>query len=154
MFRVGDGDTGAVCGVCSGLAVKTPERRHWHRIGVFIVEFGHGWCIVVHFGQVNAGWVLAILMTRFLLTNDIFDWFIYFVVIFCRIRLLFTVNITNFNNYLIYIMKSQVFMVLCSVLKYPLVLSPRFVATGWFLYRVGFQLVGVFEQILVLQVLF
>ena len=59
----------------------------------------------VDFGQVNAGWVLVILMTIFLLTNDIFDLFIYFVVIFCSIRLIFTINITNFKNYLIYIMK-------------------------------------------------
>ena len=28
---------------------------------------------VVNFGQVNAGWVLVILMIRFLLTNNIFD---------------------------------------------------------------------------------
>ena len=28
---------------------------------------------VVDFGQVNVGWVLVILMTKFLLTNDIFD---------------------------------------------------------------------------------
>ena len=42
---------------------------------------------VTDFGQVNACWVLVISMTRFLLTNDIFDCFIYFVVIFCSIRL-------------------------------------------------------------------
>ena len=46
---------------------------------------------VVDFGEVNAGWVLVILMTRFLLTNNIFDQFIYFVVIFFGIRLCFTV---------------------------------------------------------------
>ena len=48
---------------------------------------------VVELGQVIAGWVLVILMTRFLLTNDFFNWFIYFVIIFCNIRLFFTVNI-------------------------------------------------------------
>ena len=37
---------------------------------------------VVDFKQVYAGWVLVILMTGFLLTNNIFDWFIYFVAIF------------------------------------------------------------------------
>ena len=78
MFGVGSGDTGAGCGVCSGLTVKTPERRHCCRNGVFIVGFGHGLArcsgvSVVYFRQVNAGWVLVFLMTRFLLTNDIFD---------------------------------------------------------------------------------
>ena len=92
--------------------------------GVFVVEFG----------QANAGWVLVILMTRFLLTNNIFDWLIYFVVIFCSIRLFFTVNITNFNNYLIHIMKLQVFMLLWSVLKSALVLGTRFVAGSQFIY--------------------
>ena len=29
MVGFGDGDTGAGCGVCSGLAVNTPEQRHW-----------------------------------------------------------------------------------------------------------------------------
>ena len=42
---------------------------------------------VVDFGQLNICWVLVMLMARFLLTNDIFDWFIYFVIIFCSIRL-------------------------------------------------------------------
>ena len=37
---------------------------------------------VVDFGQVNGGWVFVILMTRFVLSNDIFDRFIYFVVFF------------------------------------------------------------------------
>ena len=89
---------------------------------------------VVDFGQVNAGWVLVVLLTRFLLTNNIFVWFVYIVVIFCSIRLFFTVNITNFNNYLIYIMKLQVFMLLSSVLKSPLVLGSRFVASSQFIY--------------------
>ena len=48
---------------------------------------------VVDFDQINSGWVLVILMTRFLLTNNFFNWFIYFVVIFCSIRLFFIVNI-------------------------------------------------------------
>ena len=95
--------------------------------GVFVVEFE----------QVNAGWVLVILMTRFLLTNNIFDWLIYFVVIFCSIRLFFTVNITNFNNYLIYIMKLQVFMLLWSVLKSALALGTRFVVGNQFIYITG-----------------
>ena len=27
--------------VCSKLTVKTPERRHWRRSGIFIVNFNH-----------------------------------------------------------------------------------------------------------------
>ena len=103
---------------------------------------------VVDFGQVNAGWVIEILMTRFLLTNDIFDWLIYFVVTFCSVRLFFTVHFTDFNNYLIYIMKLQVFIVLWSVLKSPLVLGSRFVATSHFIciagWLAGFCMMRVF----------
>ena len=74
---------------------------------------------------------------RFLLTNDIFDWFIYFLVIFCSIRLFFTVSITNFNNYLIHIMKLQLFMLLWSGLKSPLVLGSHFVVSSQFIYIAG-----------------
>ena len=48
---------------------------------------------VVDFEQVNTGWVLVILMTRFVLTKDFLTDLFYFVVIFCSIRLFFTVNI-------------------------------------------------------------
>ena len=29
------------CEICSKLTIKTPERRYWHRSGVFIVNFEH-----------------------------------------------------------------------------------------------------------------
>ena len=29
------------CEICSKLTIKTPERRHWRRSGVFIVNFEH-----------------------------------------------------------------------------------------------------------------
>ena len=78
MLGVDDGGTGARCGVCSNLAKKTPERHHWRRAGIFIVKFGHDWslfCVsVVGSGQINSWRVLVILMTRFLLTNDILHW--------------------------------------------------------------------------------
>ena len=75
MFGVGDEGAGAVCGVCSGLAVKTPWRHHWRRASVFKIDCARvcSGVSVFDFGQVNAGWVLAILMKRFLLTNDISD---------------------------------------------------------------------------------
>ena len=145
MFGIGDGGAGAVCGVCV-LGVGSEDTR--------VTPLASCWCLycrlcawlvpssgvsVVDYGQVTAGWVLPILMTRFLLTNDISDLFIYFVVIFCSIRLLFTVYITDFNNYLIYIMKLQVFMVLWSVLRSPLVLGSRFVATSQFICVAGWM---------------
>ena len=55
MFGVGDGGAGAACGVCSRLAMKTPERRHWRRAGVFIVDFGRGWRIVLVFLLLTLG---------------------------------------------------------------------------------------------------
>ena len=45
--------------------------------------------------------------------------------------------ITNFSNYLICIMKLQVFMVLWFVVKSPLVLGSRFVATSRFICIAG-----------------
>ena len=55
MSRVGDRDAGALFGVCSGLAVKTPERRHWCRAGVFIVGFGRGWHLALVFLLLTLG---------------------------------------------------------------------------------------------------
>ena len=31
----------ARCEICSTPTIKTPERRHWRRSGVFIVNFEH-----------------------------------------------------------------------------------------------------------------
>ena len=144
--------------------------RHWSRVwGVFGVGDGDTrgtplalcWCLycqvwvwlvpcssvyVVGSGQVNADWVLVILITRVLLTNNVFT--DSFIVIFCSIRFFFKVNIINCSNYLIYIMKLQVLMVLWSVLKSPLVLGWRFVATSQFIcivvWQAGFCMVQVF----------
>ena len=113
----------------SALGRITPKHGH-------DTLFGH-FCYYLWASIRYTGWVLVILMRRLLLTNDIFDWFIYFVVIFCSIRLFSTVNITNSNSYLIYIMKLQVFMVLWSVLKSALALGSRFVATSQFICIAG-----------------
>ena len=45
MLGPGDGDTGAGCGICLGLTMKTP----WHRSGVFIVHFEHDWHLALVF---------------------------------------------------------------------------------------------------------
>ena len=55
----GDGDTGAASGMCSGLAMKAPERRrHWRRSSVFIVHFEHycqRWRLVLVFLLLTLG---------------------------------------------------------------------------------------------------
>ena len=49
------------CETCSKLTIKTPERRHWRRFGVLIVNFEHishlcSCVFIVNFQQVNASW--------------------------------------------------------------------------------------------------
>ena len=118
---------------------------------------------IIELYNISFNWILLILMTRFykqLLTNNIFHWFFYFVVIFHNIRIFLAVNITNFNNYLIYFMKSQVLLILWSVLKSLLVLccnQPVYLhcrLLGWFLHDTGVLLGEIFYWILLLFVSF
>ena len=49
------------CKLYSKLTIKTPERRHWRRSGVFIVNFNHishpfFSVSIVNFEQVNVSW--------------------------------------------------------------------------------------------------
>ena len=41
MFKVNNRNTRARCEICLKLTIKTPERRHWRRCGVFIVNSEH-----------------------------------------------------------------------------------------------------------------
>ena len=41
MFKINDRNTRTRCKICSKLTIKTQERRHWRRSGVFIVNFEH-----------------------------------------------------------------------------------------------------------------
>ena len=41
MFKVNNRSTRTRCEICSKLIIKTPERRHWRRSSVFIVNFEH-----------------------------------------------------------------------------------------------------------------
>ena len=41
MLKVNNRNTRTRCEICSKLTIKTPERRHWRRSGVFIVNFEH-----------------------------------------------------------------------------------------------------------------
>ena len=58
MFKVNSRHTRTRYEVCSKLTIKTPERRQWHRPGIFIVNFehiSHLVVFIVNFEQVNAG---------------------------------------------------------------------------------------------------
>ena len=41
LFKVNNRNTRTSCEICSKLTIKTSERRHWRRSGVFIVNFEH-----------------------------------------------------------------------------------------------------------------
>ena len=41
MFKVNNRNARTRCEICSKLTIKTPERRHWRRSDVFIVNFEH-----------------------------------------------------------------------------------------------------------------
>ena len=41
MFKVNNKNTRTSCEICSKLTMKTPERRHWRRSSVFIVNSEH-----------------------------------------------------------------------------------------------------------------
>ena len=61
MFKVNNRNTRTRCEICSKLTIKTAERRHWRRSGVFIVNFEHishlcSSVSFVNFEHVIAGW--------------------------------------------------------------------------------------------------
>ena len=41
LLKVNNRNTRARCEICSKLTIKIPERRHWRRSGIFIVNFEH-----------------------------------------------------------------------------------------------------------------
>ena len=41
LFTVNDRNARTRCEICSEPTIMTPERGHWHRSGVFIVNFEH-----------------------------------------------------------------------------------------------------------------
>ena len=41
LLKVNNRNTRLMCEICSKLNIKTPERRHWRRSGVFIVNLEH-----------------------------------------------------------------------------------------------------------------
>ena len=61
MFKVNFRNTKARCQICLKLTIKTPERRHWRRFGVFVVNFEHIFTpcssvSIVNLERVNADW--------------------------------------------------------------------------------------------------
>ena len=71
LLKVNNRNTRTRCEICSKLTIKTPERRHWRRSCVVIVNFEHftPYCSVsvANFEQVNAHWELICLKIRFIL---------------------------------------------------------------------------------------
>ena len=41
LLKVNNRNTKGRCEICSKLTIKTPERQHWRRSGVFIANFEH-----------------------------------------------------------------------------------------------------------------
>ena len=61
LLEVNNRNTRTSCEIYSKLTIKTPERPHWLRSGVFIVNFEHNFSScssisIVNFEQVIAGW--------------------------------------------------------------------------------------------------
>ena len=63
MFKVNNRNTRERCEICPKLTITTPERRHWRRSGIFIVNFERiSYLFIVflfEFEQVNVSWVLT-----------------------------------------------------------------------------------------------
>ena len=61
MFKVSNRNTKTRYEICSRLTIKTPERCHCHRSGVFIVNLEHISHLfsvsIVNFEQIHAAWV-------------------------------------------------------------------------------------------------
>ena len=58
LLKVNNRNTRTRCEIYSELTIKTLERRHWRRSGVFIVNFEHNSHLVpVFLFSIDAGWV-------------------------------------------------------------------------------------------------
>ena len=61
LLKVNNTNTRARCKISSKLTINIPERRHWHRSGIFIVNFEHISHLVLvflNFEHVFAGWAV------------------------------------------------------------------------------------------------
>ena len=71
LLKVNNANPRTMCKTCSKLTIKAPERRHWRRSGVFIVNFEQVLhtvlvFLVFDFEKINAIWILTLL--KFLFT--------------------------------------------------------------------------------------
>ena len=58
LFKVNNRNIRTMCEICLKLTIKTPERRHWRRYGILIINFEHiSHFVLVNFELVNADWV-------------------------------------------------------------------------------------------------
>ena len=78
MFKVNNRNTRKRCKICSKLTIKTPERHHWRRSGVFIVNFQHISDLFIVFllftlNQVNISWVHALQWSLLYVFKKIFS---------------------------------------------------------------------------------
>ena len=64
LFKVSNRNTRKRCEICSNVAIKTPERRHWCRSGVFIVNFE----------QISHRFLVFLLLTLSMLLCAGFSW--------------------------------------------------------------------------------
>ena len=49
LLKVNNRNNRTKCEICSKLTIKIPERPHWHRSGIFIVNFEHSLHLVLVF---------------------------------------------------------------------------------------------------------
>ena len=56
LFKVNNGNTKAMCKICSKLTINTPERRHWSCFVVSIVYLEHNANIVLVFQNHSHPW--------------------------------------------------------------------------------------------------
>ena len=55
LLKVNNRNTRTWCEMCSTLTTKTPERRHWRRSGVFVVNCEHIPNLVLRLLKLNCG---------------------------------------------------------------------------------------------------
>ena len=74
LIKVNNIKTRTRCEICSKLAIKTPERYHWRRSGIFIINFEHISHLVLVFLLLTANMQLpaGYVMLFGLLLSDLF----------------------------------------------------------------------------------
>ena len=70
MFKVNNKNARARREICSKLTIKTPERRHWRRFGVFIVNFEHILHLALVFLLLNLNMQLPVGFSVINMMND------------------------------------------------------------------------------------